>query len=718
MPPSSLRILHLGETGAGNLTAAAISGALPSSRLQSLCLGVGVGDPGATSLAAALPHCAHLVELWIGNKIGDLGLGELATALSQPTTPLRLLGLGGKVRGGVVVTNRLEERAPLLLAEALRKRPDGIDELRLSDNPRIGGGGCVALVKSLSSCSSLRELHIDGCGLGAEHMGGLLEAMNEVWCLHVLVLEKTGAGGGGGLKWGKKRGSAPMLGMSQRLGLAKLLEDNQRQGRRRVDSWRLSRSLDEVAWVFTTLCDQLPKEMLDAGLDSWDGQACAQLVTNLGMPQYSDTISLNLRGPSLQRLTVSHLSQLGICAHVDQKHLMQGVRDLMHAFERREAVAKAQASWRMLLLTAAKGGANGDAAGVPDADATPGAGAGESAAAPSQLSPRRQHACPPRGSPRRGFTPRSRGRRGGGGGGSGPGSPRDGASERQSALPSQRPDPIVAAAHAGLSLPPISVAFSFGDSQGAAAAGHDVGSREAHAGHWGIEEIGARGAELPQLSPRGAELPQLSPRGAELPQLSPRAHIIGRPGAALSYFMSGGASGGRSMTPHWASPRPARHGSSAFSRGHSAQLQDAAGAVGQLTDARSGAAALPMAKWLAPHSGPIPSEGLTRGPMAPKQPHDGLLDGPTPSAGRRRQSLRRDDAMSRRILASLAEGGCLSQEASAPAAFYAYAKNDYSAATAHADATAPPPAQPASPGHTFSPTQATIIRRRLGVELS
>ena len=77
----------------------------------------------------------------------------------------------------------------------------------------------------------------------------------------------------------------PVLTMPQRLGMAKLLEDNKRMGRRRVDSWRLSRSLDEVAWVFTTMCASIGEEVVKGELRHWDGKACAQLAANIGLPQ-------------------------------------------------------------------------------------------------------------------------------------------------------------------------------------------------------------------------------------------------------------------------------------------------------------------------------------------------------------------------------------------------------------------------------------------------
>ena len=264
---SPLRVLHLGATGAGNHTATSIATALPDTQLRSLCIGSELGDRGAAELAVALPLSRTLQELWIGNKVGDMGLQHLVHALAHEACPLRLLGLGGRVRGDVVVSNRLEARAPTLLCEALRARPDGMNELRLSGNVHIGGAGCTALVRALSSCQALRELHIDGCGLDAEHVCAVIEAMNEVWCLRVLVLDPAASDGiirarplhhANALSI--KPAHSSLLSMKQRLQLAKLLDYNRRYGRRRVDSWRLSRSLDEVAWVFNgARPSQLPR---------------------------------------------------------------------------------------------------------------------------------------------------------------------------------------------------------------------------------------------------------------------------------------------------------------------------------------------------------------------------------------------------------------------------------------------------------------------------
>ena len=109
-------------------------------------------------------------------------------------------------------------------------------------------------------------------------MPGLLEALQaSVWCLHELRLEKRTVGGvsrgpSGPLAAPQQpmasvpasppdgatpaaHGPAPapppaskrLVTLQHRLLLAKILEDNRLMGRRRVDSWRLSRSLEEVS---------------------------------------------------------------------------------------------------------------------------------------------------------------------------------------------------------------------------------------------------------------------------------------------------------------------------------------------------------------------------------------------------------------------------------------------------------------------------------------
>ena len=149
-----------------------------------------------------------------------------------------------------------------------------------------------------------------------------------------------------------------LFSLAQRLGMSKLLEDNKKLGPRRVDSWRLSRSLEEVNWVFSKLCAGVPSACMDAGLSSWAGDECAYLVReraasselrwprprrrvacscsgplplvclaapthvlghshssqvrNLGLGQYAASFAFNLRGSRLPSLRMTELAQLGV----------------------------------------------------------------------------------------------------------------------------------------------------------------------------------------------------------------------------------------------------------------------------------------------------------------------------------------------------------------------------------------------------------------------
>ena len=119
-----------------------------------------------------------------------------------------------------------------------------------------------------------------------------------------------------------------LLTLQQRLSLAKILEDNRGMGRRRVDSWRLSRSLEEarthpllpraaaptcaaqpplhlpravqVAWVFNHYCANIRSETVDAGLEAWGGPDCAQFIRNVGLPQYDICFEGNMTGAKVR----------------------------------------------------------------------------------------------------------------------------------------------------------------------------------------------------------------------------------------------------------------------------------------------------------------------------------------------------------------------------------------------------------------------------------
>ena len=220
----------------------------------------------------------------------------------------------------------------------------------------------------VQASSSLRALHVDGCGLAKPHFGQLIEALQaSVWCLHELRLEydttlstKISSSprslvGKGGVGVKGSDGATPgdkgkkLLTLQQRLLLAKLLEDNRLLGRRRVDSFKLGRSLEEVTHVFNIYCANIRSDAVDGGLDMWGGADCAQFVRNVGLPQYDVTFECNLSGTKLQWLQMSQLAQLGVASFAHQKEVMKAVRLLLHAYARKEAVAHTMGQWDVLL---------------------------------------------------------------------------------------------------------------------------------------------------------------------------------------------------------------------------------------------------------------------------------------------------------------------------------------------------------------------------------
>ena len=382
---ASLHLLHLAGTHAGDACAAACAAALDSrsreggqpSQLRVLSLSGDVGDAGAARLATALPACAGLRELWLGGSITDEGAGLIALCLRDPATRLRSLALGGTTRGGVAIRNpRLTARTTDAFADTLCRRNGCLEMLRLSGNAGIGGGGCVHLLQSLQASSSLRALHVDSCGLNKADVGLLIEALQaSVWCLHELRLEydmpgtfvpgmsprsprdppggKGGEGGEGRSPGGGKpalqREGKKLLSLQNRLLLGKLLEDNRVLGRRRVESFKLGRSLEEVAHVFNTYCANINQASVDAGLDAWRGVDCAQFVRNVGLPQYDVTFERNLSGAKLQWLQMSQLAQLGVASFAHQKEVMKAIRLLVHAYARKEQVAHTMGQWDIVL---------------------------------------------------------------------------------------------------------------------------------------------------------------------------------------------------------------------------------------------------------------------------------------------------------------------------------------------------------------------------------
>ena len=137
-------------------------------------------------------------------------------------------------------------------------------------------------------------------------MPGLVEALQaSVFCLHELRLEWSAEGAASKPPTTSEpaspsaapppaSGAAPapppppkrIVTLQQRLLLAKLLEDNRLMGRRRVDSWRLSRSLEEVAHVFNNYCANIRSEAVDGGLEMWRGAELVYTRTYKGQTSY------------------------------------------------------------------------------------------------------------------------------------------------------------------------------------------------------------------------------------------------------------------------------------------------------------------------------------------------------------------------------------------------------------------------------------------------
>jgi hypothetical protein len=98
-----------------------------------------------------------LRELWLGCRVSDVGVEKLAASLALYDTQLRVLGLGGAVRGGALLTNLLGPDAARMLGEALRHNPaPALSELRLTGNSSFGAEGCIRLAQTLQARYLLR----------------------------------------------------------------------------------------------------------------------------------------------------------------------------------------------------------------------------------------------------------------------------------------------------------------------------------------------------------------------------------------------------------------------------------------------------------------------------------------------------------------------------------------------------------------------------------
>lgn len=203
-----------------------------------------------------------------------------------------------------------------------------------------------------------------------------------------------------------------------------------------------------------------------------------------------------------------------------------------------------------------------------------------------------------------------------------------------------------------------------------------------------------------------------TPRGAAVSVPAPTTSRSG-----VGYSQGGGDGGLPAVSPRAArGPSGAGGGAGGASRGGmaNAHLFKAAETVGQPTSDRAGAGALPMNPWLAPRPPPMhtPAAYAVRSPrhVAPDAANAAGDPGAYEYGQPLRKPMRRDEEMSRRILASLAYGGKLQDEVTSlpepMGRFVVPAKNAYTSGREE-DAKALE--------HKIGATTEKIIRRRLGL---
>jgi hypothetical protein len=98
----------------------------------------------------------------------------------------------------------------------------------------------------------------------------------------------------------------------------------------------------------------MDSDRVERGLVSWRGGECARFVVNLDLPQYAESFAFNLRGTTLPRININQLVHLGVRNFAHQKAIMEGVRQLLEAFSRRERTQKANESWQFILDKASR----------------------------------------------------------------------------------------------------------------------------------------------------------------------------------------------------------------------------------------------------------------------------------------------------------------------------------------------------------------------------
>ena len=134
-----------------------------------------VGDTSAKSLTFAVNASTLEALILAKNRITQVGATALATALALQLERPELD----------------DDRAPYA---------PGLRLLALSDNPRVGSGGAVALAAVLRTNGRLVRLSLDGCGVGDAGADALASALKAPSCALTSVDVSDNRLGDGGKK--------------------------------------------------------------------------------------------------------------------------------------------------------------------------------------------------------------------------------------------------------------------------------------------------------------------------------------------------------------------------------------------------------------------------------------------------------------------------------------------------------------------------------------
>jgi hypothetical protein len=141
-------LMFCGSDPFGPAGAERLAGLLAGSGLVNLELyDCGIGDEGASALAAALPGCSRLASLCLGeNSIGHKGAAAVAASLSG-CSALTAFSLN---------FNMIGDQGAMVLAAAL---PGCTTLARLGlESNSIGDEGAATLAAALSDCAALTQL--------------------------------------------------------------------------------------------------------------------------------------------------------------------------------------------------------------------------------------------------------------------------------------------------------------------------------------------------------------------------------------------------------------------------------------------------------------------------------------------------------------------------------------------------------------------------------